>query len=319
VDGRRYDARSENISAGGMFLATAEEIPLGRTIALVFKSRSGKKKSGEKGVKYGAGIKGEPVYLVGRVMRKQVSPVPGVGLRWVRAMTDASPEDLEYFLSKMLRIEATGAKRAKVGANKAVKSVFEFEPLYQQAIKFSGTKEDDERTTGPILVGEGGTEEYFRELRFDDDFEHLKQSDGPVLPREYSKRGGTHRIAGPMTDRLRQTERLLPVNTEAVMTIGAMPIPVHVTAIGTNGLFVESPVAPTNRQESIGLVVEIITRKETEKIRCRARVLEVDDGSGSGESGLYLEFADFASESEKETLEQYIRWVHFRTVSSPPT
>ncbi len=92
VDGRRYDARSENISAGGMLLATAEDIPLGHTIALVFKSRSGKKTSGEKGVKCGAGVKGEPVHLVGRVMRKQVSPVPGVGLRRVRAMTDAQPE-----------------------------------------------------------------------------------------------------------------------------------------------------------------------------------------------------------------------------------
>jgi hypothetical protein len=318
VDGRRYDARSENISAGGMLLATAEEIPLGHTIALVFKSRSGKKTSGEKGIKYGAGIKGEPVYLVGRVMRKQVSPVPGVGLRWVRAMTDAATEDLEYFLSKMLRIEVSGAKRSRVGSNKAMKSVFEFEPLYQQAIKFSGTVEDDERTTGPILVGLDGEEDYFRELRFDDDFGH-STSEGPALPREQKKHGAVHRTSGPMTNMLRQSERLMPVNSDAILTIGAMPFPVHVTAIGLNGVFVESRVAPTNREEAVGLVMEIITRRETEKVRCRARVLSVDDGSGQGEPGIYLEFLEFANEAEKETLDQYVRWVHFRTVSSPPT
>ncbi len=318
MDGRRYDARSENISAGGMLLVTGENIPLGRTIALVFKSRSGKKISGDKGVKYGAGIKGEPVYLVGRVMRKQVSPIPGVGLRWVRAMTDAPTEDLEYFLSKMLRIEATGAKRARVGANKEMKSVFEFEPLYQQAIKFSGTVEDNERTTGPIRIGDGGTEEYFRELKFDDDFEHSR-SDGPALPRERSKHGATHRTAGPMTNRLRQSERLLPVNTTGVLTIGGMQITVHVTALGTNGLFVESPVAPTDRSETIGLVVEILTRREVEKVRCRVRVTGIDDGAGEGDPGLYLEFIEFANDAEKETMEQYVRWVHFRTVSSPQT
>lgn len=318
VDGRRYDARSENLSAGGMLLATSEDIPLGRTIALVFKSRSGKKVAGDKGVKYGAGIKGEPVYLVGRVMRKQISPVPGVGLRWVRAMTDATPEDLQYFLSKMLRIEATGAKRTRVGANKAIKTVFEFEPLYQQAIKFSGTVEDEARTTGPILVGDGGTEDYFRELRFDDDFERPTHKDGPVLPREQTKHGAVHRTTGPMTNRLRQAERLLPVNTSGVLTVGALPIPIIVSAVGLNGLFVESPVAPTNREEIVDLEVEIVTRRETEKVHCRVRVVGVDDGSGDGAAGLYLEILQFASDSEKETMEQYVRWVHFRTVASPP-
>ncbi len=318
VDGRRYDARSENISAGGMLLATAEDIPLGHTIALVFKSRSGKKTSGEKGVKCGAGVKGEPVHLVGRVMRKQVSPVPGVGLRRVRAMTDAQPEDLEYFLSKMLRIEATGAKRSRVGASKALKSVFELEPLYQQPIRFSGTLEDEERTTGPVLVGHEGSDNYFRELRFDDDFGH-STSEGPALPREQKKHGAAHRTSGPMTNMIRQSERLLPVNIEAVLTIGAMPFPVHFTAIGVNGGFVESMVAPTSRDESVGLVVDVITRRETEKVRCWARVLSIDDGSGEGEPGIYLEFLDFASEEEKETLDQYVRWVHFRTVSSPET
>ena len=299
-----------------MLLVTGENIPLGRTIALVFKSRSGKKMAGEKGVKYGAGIKGEPVFLVGRVMRKQVTPIPGVGLRWVRAMTDASTEDLEYFLTKMFRIEATGARRARVGANKAMKSVFEFEPLYQQAIKFSGTVDDEERTTGPIRLGDGGTQEYFRELRFDDDFES-SLSDGPALPRERTKRGGTHRMAGPMTDTIRQSERLLPVNTTGMLTVGAHQIPVHVSALGMHGLFVESPVAPTNRAESLGLVMEIITRREVEKVHCRVRVTGVDDGAGEGEPGLYLEFQEFADDEEKETLEQYVRWVHFRTVSSP--
>ncbi len=317
VDGRRYDGRSTNISAGGMFLATDEEIPLGHTIALVFKSKSGKKSADEKGVKYGAGIKGEPVFMVGRVMRKQAIPERGVGLRWVRAMTDADPQDLEYFLSRMLRIDARGAERKRVGANKAMRSVFEFEPLYQQAIKYGGVMETTSTTTGPILVGEEGTSEFFRELRFDDDFEGGSHSDGPSLPRERSKHGSSHRLAGPVTSRIRQAEKLMPANANGVMTVGPLPVPVRITALGLKGAFAESSVAPTDRREPVGLIIELVTRRQTEKIRCRARITGVDDGTGVGEPGVYVEFIEFAGDEGKETLEQYVRWLHMRNVSTP--
>lgn len=318
VDGRRYDARSTNISAGGMFLATSEEIPLGHTIALVFKSKSGKKSPDDKGTKYGAGVKGEPVFLVGRVMRKQASPERGVGLRWVRAMTDATPEDLNYFLSKLLKIDAQGSSRKRIGANKAPKSVFEFEPLYQEAIKYSGVMEPSENTTGPILLeGEEGTNEYFRELRFDDDLDSGAYSDGPVLPREATKHGGAHRRAGPVTNRLRQSEKLMPANANAVMVVKALPVPVQITALGMHGAFGESPVAPTDRKDPVSLVLELVTRRQTEKIRCKARVIGVDDGSGPGEAGVYFEFLEILGDEGKEMLEQYVRWLHMRSVSTP--
>jgi hypothetical protein len=83
------------------------------------------------------------------------------------------------------------------------------------------------------------------------------------------------------------------------------------------GAFAEAAVAPTDRRDPVGLVIELVTRKQTEKIQCRARITGVDDGSGVGEPGVYLEFLEFAGEEGKEVLEQYVRWLHMRNVSAP--
>ncbi len=313
VDGRRYDARASNISGGGMFLATEEEVPIGHTLAMVFKSKSGKKVAEDGSVKYGAGIKGEPVFLIGRVMRKQGHPIKGVGLRWVRAVTDAAPEDLDTFLNKLLRIKIEGSKRVRLGPNKELKTVFEFENLFQDMIKFGPVTGEEREPMGLESLG-GSPASSARELYFDDDVE--RQSDGPLLPREASKHGAVHRTSGPLTNRIRKNERLVPTSANGVLTVGTLPVPVHVSAIGLQGLFAESPVVPTDRSEPVSLTIEVATRRQVEKVRCMARVVGVDDGAASGSPGIYLEFLEFPNPEEKKTMEQFVRWIHFRALST---
>jgi hypothetical protein len=90
LDGDRLDARTGNISEGGLYLRSSrpEEFPLGASVALVF--RDPVPPSGE-------------VFLVARVVRHQAGLEGGVGLRWDRAVTIGDAEPLRRVLRRLFK------------------------------------------------------------------------------------------------------------------------------------------------------------------------------------------------------------------------
>ncbi|MBM4397472.1 MAG: PilZ domain-containing protein [Deltaproteobacteria bacterium] len=91
VAGERIDACSRDISAGGMFLETrhAHAVEMGSIVGLVLQSYRGQER---------------PVYLFGRVVRKQDQPNPGLGLQWEHAVTLATPGKLAGFLGNLFKM-----------------------------------------------------------------------------------------------------------------------------------------------------------------------------------------------------------------------
>ena len=87
IDGARLDAASLDISQGGLFLTTVQDIPMGAVVALVFKLHQR--------------VGSPPVYMVGRVVRKQTEPYRGIGLHWLKAVAEHT-ESLEQFLTELL-------------------------------------------------------------------------------------------------------------------------------------------------------------------------------------------------------------------------
>jgi len=71
VDGQRFDSESLDVSAGGAFLRTGDDI---RTQAAVVM------------VPRGVTPEESPVLLVGKVVRKQKHPPAGVGIKWSKAV-----------------------------------------------------------------------------------------------------------------------------------------------------------------------------------------------------------------------------------------
>ncbi len=112
VDGTRFDARSQDISAGGLFIRTPRRVPLGAHIALVFKDSNDPD--------------GAPVFLVGKVMRRQSEPVPGIGLRWERATTEGSAARLELFLTLRMGILPEKIVRETYGPREEGRNAFYF-------------------------------------------------------------------------------------------------------------------------------------------------------------------------------------------------
>jgi len=94
IDGARFDAKSEDISLGGMFLRTdqAARIPGGALVALV--------------VRESGGDMSESVFLFGRVVRHQSTPETGLGLTWDKAVAAGSSAHLLSFLDQVFGIRS---------------------------------------------------------------------------------------------------------------------------------------------------------------------------------------------------------------------
>ncbi len=90
LDGARFAAKSEDLSSGGLFIETKDDVPIGALISLVFRTQ----------------VKSEdpPIFLIGRVMRRRKNPVPGIGLRWEKAVFTGPPGVLRRFLVDHLQL-----------------------------------------------------------------------------------------------------------------------------------------------------------------------------------------------------------------------
>jgi hypothetical protein len=111
IQGVRVDASTQDLSAGGMFFRTDKEVPIGGLIALAFRRQA---------------QLGKPIFLVGRVMRRQTAPVAGLGLEWVRAVTQAPPAELEWFVSSLLGIQDVEATQELVPGKWEMKTIYHF-------------------------------------------------------------------------------------------------------------------------------------------------------------------------------------------------
>jgi hypothetical protein len=138
VDGERLDARSSNLSVGGIFLETdrGPDIPLGATVAVVLKDRVD-----DLGT----------VFLFGKVVRKQPDAPSGLGVRWEKAVGPVDKERLAAALREVLRIRAFGIEQGAVASTGRVMSVFRFVPEVLDDSTECGPR--FENPVGPELFG----------------------------------------------------------------------------------------------------------------------------------------------------------------------
>jgi hypothetical protein len=113
LDGARFDSRTWDLSAGGMLLRLEDpdSVPLNGLVGLVFPV---------------AGDTVRTCFLFGRVVRRQQTPLPGVGLKWESACTLSPPEVLADFLHRLLGIVARDIPQEPTGRGTQTKSVYRF-------------------------------------------------------------------------------------------------------------------------------------------------------------------------------------------------
>lgn len=85
IDGDRFDSVSVDLSPAGVFLRTAVKVRPGAIVMLVPKDEA---------------AKDFPVMLIGRMVRKQLSPAaPGYGVLWLRCVTRKGVEAIYHFIA----------------------------------------------------------------------------------------------------------------------------------------------------------------------------------------------------------------------------
>lgn len=281
VAGERLDANTSDISLGGMFVETdqAEMVEIGEIVGLVFQSWPGQE---------------HPIYLFGHAVRRQMEPIPGVGIHWETAATLSSPGKLNDFFRQLFGIEGVQVRMETAGPGGQMRSVYVFPeaetgqtPVFPEDNK-EGSEEPKPLTSGtaPAYVSAG---------------ERLQHSKRP----------------GAMTGMIRRRELETNVSIEArIHLIKEMrKFQVEIRRMDANGLFVATPSAARQAGGPVAIELKIRVQAGLIPVTCHCAVEKTEDGSGALPSGLHLIIRKLDEGRHKGIYGRYLKWLHFRTLS----
>ena len=288
IEGHRVDVRSSDISAGGMFVETGQVILPGTELAVVVKAQllAGRR----------------PVFLSARVMRRQVAPVKGVGIRWEKATTPGDAETLREFLQTNLGVDPKGIEEQPHGDGGLVQAVYVF-PLGPEDFESAPSVV----SVPPLL---GGGEDTIDGL---DDEEATIQDLDEALQNELAARP---RQAGPLTQEIGVGASQAPADLKATLLTGRSEHPVRITSLGPENAFIA-----TNTELPPGARLEIrfgiSARGGVAEVQARGEVLSIGRDRRSGRRGVLVKFTRVDEGGHAGILRQYTRWLHFNAIRNP--
>ncbi len=260
IEGVRLDVRSDDISAGGMFLRTDKDRPpLGAQIGLVFREQSDA---------------ANPTFLFGRVVREQDEPIRGVGLCWEKAVTVGPQAELVKFLTTTLGISAERVERQAAARTNARKHVFLFGADERGETTFSDPAPATPAEPEPAVLA----------------------TPAPVVALGGGPAVEEGRPVGSITALIEKRALQTPTSIEASVVYRGASLTVRITRLGLVGMFVETPFIPVIRTAdvSVRFVVKADGIPRVVDCTCRStavdaripgmelEILEVDEGDLHG-------------------------------------
>lgn len=276
---QRLDWSTMDISAGGAFFSTNAVLPLGTDVVVVFKKQASHD---------------EPVFLAGRVVRRQLAPAAGVGVRWTKATTKGSTAHLQGFLSSILGIEAPTIVREREPDRRQVMSVFRFP---KEGLPPVVLPEFDDAMSKTLTEATGTRDE------------QRGNPPGTQLDSRFAQEGA-------ITRRIARFGLRAPASLPARLRAGAQTIDAMITHIGATGMFVQTPLPFPKDLRNVEVHFKVPLKSEDVELACSCRVIGSDDGKTTGTPGLDLEFLSVDEGSHQGILRKYVRWLHFRALST---
>jgi hypothetical protein len=250
IDGFRVDVRTEDLSLGGMFLATPGPRPEPETqVAVVFGEHAGAS---------------HPTFLFGRVVRVQDEPVRGVGILWEKAVTVGSLEEHAVFLETTLGLTRNDVARRSSARASGNKWVYHFPPpettLAEEEIVVEAVPPAVVSSEGDDAAGTGTAD----------------AEPGAI---------GTEPGTGSITSLIEKREVQSPASIDATLAWRSASLSVRISRIGTAGMFVVTPFMPVARNAAVA--VRFLTSSDGRPLvfECTCHVVGVDPGA----PGLELE------------------------------
>ncbi|MFH1529913.1 MAG: PilZ domain-containing protein [Pseudomonadota bacterium] len=292
-EGDRLGAHSKDLSRTGMFVATAKSVPLGGRIALIFRPRFAEE---------------NPIYLVGEVARLQKEPVPGLGVQWVKAITDASPLQLSNLLRDLLDVDAGGdIEDAEFEVTDGAVSSFVF-PAARRKKKTSDKKKSVVELLDMLNV----------EVVHSDDYKqrHPDAERAPRRPWEapQPRPRPQPEMSGPITMRVDNQKVYAPCKLPGSLVIQGVQRQVIIRGLATWGLFVETDAVPPEGSE-VGMIFELKTKSGDARLVLRCNVVAQKAAKSGWAAGLDLKITDPGDPLGAALLKRYVRWLHFSAVA----
>jgi len=291
VEGDRLDAQTLDLSSGGMFLQTERTAQSGSKVVLVFRTQFS--------------AADFPIYLVARVMRRQVKPIRGLGLRWVRATTQGPALQLSLFLRKVLKIQNPLVEQNPVGRKKVVQSCFEFA---RDLRSLAEEPKGDEAPQQGIRSGVWKLADIPVQVVFS---ESPRQRRAQISVQNESE--------GPLTRRTLQNDVLASVDSEAAVVIRGKRYDVRLGYLGLKEAWMTGPNLPGSVGEEVRLAVPVTVRSGTADVHCSCTILSIDLKNRELETALKLRIEDVDEGRNKGVFYSYVRWLHFNAIRGQDT
>jgi hypothetical protein len=264
IDGDRMDETSEDVSAGGMFLRTADaSTPMGALVAIVFRGTADPTMS---------------VFLFGRVVRRQETPVPGLGLQWERAVCAGNRESLESFLKNVLGVDSPDVAEEPMPGKGSVRYVHRF-------------PKPGPGKAAAIYVPRGPSAE--------------SPMPAPTeLPHSAER--------GILTEEIQSRQTLLATSLDATLDLEGLTLPSRVLRLGVAAMTVETRVMPVDPQASVTVRFAVTTRDGEAPVVCSCKLLTPTPALPGRLPTLDLHVIHVDEGSRQGLLQRYLKWLAFR-------
>ena len=297
--GERFDASSLDISSGGIFLTTNDDIEVQTPVTLVFKARPGVS---------------QPVYLLGVVVRlKARAPNVGVGVQWERAVSSSPPEELGIFLDEVLLVPKA-AVVVEPGARTGMKqSVYHFPRFVASSGQDLDDYEEIEEEDTEELVPAAAKRKRDRARRA----KRTERTTAPVpmLPREASHSYSRTKEDGALTRQIRTGAMLAPCDIQATVKARLRKMDAKIAAIGLKSMLIHLASPPKSTLTNVTVSFELRVKGGMAPVSCKCKVTAVGAGTSTLSTAMDLEINSVNEGTEIGLLRDYVRWLSLRKMA----
>ena len=281
VDGERFDSASVDISAGGAFLSTDDDLRMNAPVLIFPKAEKGKE---------------QPAMLVGRVVRRQMGPGAGLGVQWRGCICRQGVPGLYQFLEQYLEIKhdlLPEPPHEVVGA-RVVAFDFENVRFYVPAV---ADLPDPSRISPATGSGTTSLDELGAPVA-----EALVQS--PT----YTRTGE----AGAVTTILGRQRGRVPVNIPIQFLVDDRMYDGVVTALGITTMFVSTgePVRPGSGR--VVLPFPIPVESQPLMVRTHCVIMRIEDATEMRSGGVDLSIQHIEERKSPGLFQRYVKYLFYR-------
>lgn len=281
VDGQRFDSASVDVSAGGAFLATDDDLRLG-AVVLIFPKP-------EKGME-------NPAMLVGRVMRRQQAPRVGLGVRWDGCISRRGVQGISDFLADYLELETASLPDAdsRVASSQAVAFDFSKGRFYIPSLSELPDLEQMAATGQVDPVGWAGLA--------------MPQPEALVAPSRFSR----SEESGAITTILSRQRGRLPVSVAVQLLVSDIKYEGRITALGITSVYISMPQPAEVRSGQVTVFFPVPVEQPPIMLRLQCDILRVERPTRVDIGGLDLAIRMVEQRLHPGLFERYVKFLFYR-------